>query len=166
MTSGGPRERKMPWLPSRTHRPGLREGRKVMRAEATAWNQRRVDEIDQELPRAIGDEREALVEERRLLLKDINRNPAPVQATKTPAQLDAEIADILAKPPASDARCVVTRSKVYPRPARPGFAWKYVYDVTIPGEPYPFGMETLSQVKSLCKRKAPSLPIHYAWKSA
>lgn len=84
---------------------------------------------------------------------------------KTPAQLDAEIAEALAK--SADApRCVVTRSKIYLRPARPGFAWKYVYDVTIPGEPYPFGMETLSQVKNLCKSKAPSLPIHYTWKTS
>ena len=91
-----PRERKLPWLPSRTHRPGLREGRKIMRTEATAWNRRRVDEIDQELQRAIGDEREALVEERRLLVKDINRTPA--HAKKSPAQLDAEIAAALATP--------------------------------------------------------------------
>ena len=70
----------------------------MMRTEATEWNRRRVDEIDQELQRAIGDDREALVEERRLLVKDINRTPDPAQAKKTPAQLDAEIAAALATP--------------------------------------------------------------------
>jgi hypothetical protein len=70
-----------------------------MRAEATEWNRRRLAEIDQELQRAIGDGREELVEERRLLLKDINRNPAPAHAKKkSPAQLDAEIAAALATP--------------------------------------------------------------------
>jgi hypothetical protein len=66
-----------------------------MRAEAAEWNRRRLAEIDQELQRAIGDGRDALVEERRLLLKDINRNPA--HAKKSTAQLDAEIAKALAK---------------------------------------------------------------------
>ena len=70
----------------------------MMRTEATEWNRRRLDEIDQELQRAIGDEREALVEERRLLVKDINRTPAPAHAKKTTAQLDAEIALALATP--------------------------------------------------------------------
>lgn len=91
-----------------------------MRTEATEWNRRRLDEIDQELQRAIGDEREALVEERRLLLKDINRNPA--HAKKSPAQLDAEIAAALATPKRSSktaasaspraTRATVTRAAV------------------------------------------------------
>jgi hypothetical protein len=68
-----------------------------MQAEALEGNRRRLDEIDQELQHAIGEEREALVEERRLLLKDINRNPAPA-LKKTTAQLDAEIAAALATP--------------------------------------------------------------------
>ncbi|MCJ7598226.1 MAG: hypothetical protein MUO41_06310 [Methyloceanibacter sp.] len=93
-----PRERKLPWLPSRAQRPGLREGRKIMQAEAAEWNQRRLDEIDQELQHAIGEEREAIVEERRLLVKDINSNPAPAPVKKTHAQLDAEIAAALAAP--------------------------------------------------------------------
>ena len=67
-----------------------------MRTEATAWNRRRLDAIDQELQHAIGDDREALVEERRLLMKDIHRNPA--HAKKSSAQLDAEIAAALATP--------------------------------------------------------------------
>ena len=75
-----------------------------MRAEATAWNRTRLAEIDQELRRAIGDERAALVEERRLLLKDINRNPVLAHAKKPPAQLDREIAEALgARPPAASA---------------------------------------------------------------
>lgn len=58
----------------------------------------------------------------------------------------------------------VTRTKVYPAPGKnPRFAWKSVYSVTIPGERFPFVMETKSQVKSLCKRKAPTMSVHYEW---
>ena len=69
-----------------------------MHTEATAWNRRRLDGLDQELQCAIGDEHKALVEERRLLVKAINRTPSPAHAKKTPAQLDAEIAAALATP--------------------------------------------------------------------
>jgi hypothetical protein len=61
--------------------------------------------------------------------------------------------------------CTVTRSKLYPTPGRSyRLAWKWIYTVTIPGEPYTFDGDTLSWVKALCKRKAPGAPIVYAWK--
>lgn len=62
--------------------------------------------------------------------------------------------------------CTVTRSKLYPTPGRSyRFAWKWIYTVTIPGEPYTFDGDTLGWVKSLCKSKAPGMPIVYAWKT-
>ena len=62
--------------------------------------------------------------------------------------------------------CTVTRSKLYPTPGRSyRFAWKWLYTVAIPGEPYTFDGDTLSWVKSLCKSKAPGMPIIYAWKT-
>jgi hypothetical protein len=66
---------------------------------------------------------------------------------------------------ATNAACTVTRSKLYPTPGRSyRVAWKWIYTVAIPGEPYTFDGDTLSWVRSLCKRKAPELPIVYAWK--
>lgn len=57
----------------------------------------------------------------------------------------------------------VTKSKNYPCRARPGFAWKWVYTVTIPGEQYTFTGDTISWVKTLCKSKRPDLKINYLW---
>lgn len=58
----------------------------------------------------------------------------------------------------------VSRTKVYPCVACPGFAWTWVYDVTIPGEPSSFSGERLSWVRGLCKSKRPDLEIAYTWK--
>ena len=60
---------------------------------------------------------------------------------------------------------VVTRIRVYPRPARPGPAWNWNYTVAIPGEPHTFAGDSLSWVRALCKRKRPDLAIAYEWKS-
>lgn len=66
----------------------------------------------------------------------------------------------------TESACTVTRSKLYPTPGRSyRFAWKWLYTVTIPGEPYTFDGDTLGWVRSLCKSKAPRLPIVYAWKT-
>jgi hypothetical protein len=59
---------------------------------------------------------------------------------------------------------VVIREKTYPSKAHPGFAWKWTYTVTIPGEQYSFSGDTLSWVRDLCKSKAPTLPIVLTWK--
>lgn len=61
---------------------------------------------------------------------------------------------------------VITRTRVYPSVAHPGPAWKWVYTVAIPGEPYTFAGEGLHWVQWLAKKKAPEMPIVYAWKSA
>jgi hypothetical protein len=65
-----------------------------------------------------------------------------------------------------DETITVTRSKNYPCRAHPGPAWKWVYDVTIPGEQYTFSGDGLGWVKRLCKSKRPDLKIVYAWEAA
>jgi hypothetical protein len=60
----------------------------------------------------------------------------------------------------------VSRTKVYPRPARPGPAWKWIYTVAIPGESHTFSGDSLSWVLWLCKRKAPDLRIVLDWDRA
>ena len=58
---------------------------------------------------------------------------------------------------------IVTRSKVYTRPARPGPAWHWVYTLAIPGEPHTFSGERLSWVRDLARQRAPGLPVRLEW---
>jgi hypothetical protein len=58
----------------------------------------------------------------------------------------------------------IERSKVYPRPARPGFAWSWVYTVTVPGQPHTFSGSPLSWARKLAKKHAAEgQPILEKW---
>ena len=46
----------------------------------------------------------------------------------------------------------IDRQKVYPRPARPGMAWVWVYTVTVPGVSYPMTGEGLAWARETAKR--------------
>jgi hypothetical protein len=61
----------------------------------------------------------------------------------------------------------ISRSKSHPTPGRSYlFAWRWLYTVTVPGEPYPFVGDTLSWAKGLAKTKAVGRPVVLAWKVA
>jgi len=58
----------------------------------------------------------------------------------------------------------IAREKLYNRrPMGGGFAWSYLYTVTIPGEPYPFQGRRLAWARDLIKRKAPGARVVETW---
>lgn len=58
----------------------------------------------------------------------------------------------------------ISRSKVYPCPGTNyRVAWKYVYTVVVPGEPYPFDGDSLSWARGLAKRYANGRKIVCTW---
>lgn len=61
------------------------------------------------------------------------------------------------------AHVLIERAKVYPRPARPGHAWRWVYTVVVPGEPHTFSGDRLAWARRLARSKAPELPVLLAW---
>jgi hypothetical protein len=59
---------------------------------------------------------------------------------------------------------IISRSKLYLTPGRSAmFAWRWLYTVTVPGEPYTFDGDTLAWAKRLAKAKAVGRPVILAW---
>jgi hypothetical protein len=61
----------------------------------------------------------------------------------------------------------ISRSKLYPTPGRSSlFAWKWIYTVTVPGEPYSFDGDTLAWARRIAASKADGRPVIMTWKVA
>ncbi len=61
---------------------------------------------------------------------------------------------------------VISRRKLIPTPGTNyKFAWKWLYDVEVPGEPHAFTGEGLGWARSVAKRYAAGRPIVETWKS-
>lgn len=60
----------------------------------------------------------------------------------------------------------ITRAKNYPVVSRPGPAWRWDYQVHVPGEKYAWhmGVTHLSHVRSVIKRKYPDATVVETWK--
>jgi hypothetical protein len=69
--------------------------------------------------------------------------------------------------PATQARpdvVTISRSKLYPTPGRNyRVAWKWLYEVTVPGEPRPFIGEGIGWAMGIAKRKGGGRSIVKTW---
>ena len=57
----------------------------------------------------------------------------------------------------------ITRSKIYPRPARVGYAWYWLYMVVGP-DGYRSERRGLVDSRSWAKKRWPNIPINEVWK--
>lgn len=58
----------------------------------------------------------------------------------------------------------MSRRKLYPTPGKnPRAAWKWLYDVAIPGQEDVMTGEGLSWALGTCKRLAPGMPVRLSW---